>query len=201
MRRAELMLTIVGLLVVCFMLSLGLSSVAFDNSGGGGSDSPTDPAYQSANGDLEQSLETKVAQHPRDTVSMALLANTLANNGKLDEAIQWYEKVLDLNPNDWQTRLDFAQSLASGQKRADAELQFQKVIAAQPTNPDAHFYLAELYQAWQPPRTDDAVREYNTVIQVAPTSFLAERAKQQLQAMGRATPPVGTPATPSKGGS
>ncbi len=198
MSRAELMVTIVGLVVICFMLLLGLSGVAF-NGNNGGANGTADAAYSSTSGDLEHSLETKVAQNPRDTVSMALLANTLANDGNLEAAIGWYQKVLDLNPNDWKTRLDFAESLANGQMRPDAELQFQKVITAQPNNPDAHYYLGELYRTWQPPRLDDAAREYDTVIKVAPTSFLAERAKQQLQSIGRATPSAATPATPTKG--
>lgn len=199
--RAELAFTVIGLLTVCALIALGLGSAVFDGTTSSSSSADKTPAYDAASSDLEASLSTKVAANPKDTASMALLANLLGNEGKLDQAIPWYEKVLALNPNDWTTRLDFAESLANGGKDADAELQYQKVIVAQPDNVQAHFYLGELYRTWQPPRVDEAVREYRRVIALAPTDYLAQKARQELAALGQATPGAATPpATPQAGG-
>jgi uncharacterized protein (TIGR02996 family) len=126
------------------------------------------------------------------------LANYLAQTGNVAEAITWYEKALAVNPNDAVTRLAFADALAGGGKRADAELQYKKVFELQPSNPQAHYGLAELYRNWSPPRTSDAIVEYQKTIEVGPDSYVAELAKQQLEALEPGTPsPIASPATPS----
>ena len=195
--RGQLALTVIGLLSVCALVALGLGAAVFDRGTSSSLGQPT-PAYSAANGQLENQLSTKIAANPKDTASMALLANLLANDGQLSEAIPWYEKVLTLDPSDERTRLDFAESLSSGGHDADAELQFQKVIAAQPTNSEAYFYLGELYKGWQPPRTAEAISAYQRVIALAPASYLATKARQTIAQLG-GTPIAGTPATP-KGG-
>jgi TolA-binding protein len=70
----------------------------------------------------------------------------------------------------------------------DAELQFQKAIELDPLDPQAHFYLGELYYAMEPQRTVDAIDEYETTIQLGPESFVAQRANERLAALGVATP-------------
>ncbi len=147
--------------------------------------------------EFEQSLREELEEHPDDTATMALLANLLAHDGDLAEAIVWYERALALTPDEWSTRLDFAQSLANGGKSADAEVQFLNVIAAQPNHGQAHFYLAELYRSWQPPRTAEAIIEYRQVIALSPDAMVAEYAAQELARLGYpvATPAI-APATP-----
>jgi tetratricopeptide (TPR) repeat protein len=201
MRRSELVFVLVALLVVCTLIFAGLAGTIVDSLDDDGS-SP-DEGIANPDEDLVASLRETIEDNPNDTVTMALLANVLANSGNLDGAIDWYERVLELNPNDVTTRLDFAQSLANGGKRADAEVQYVKVITAQPDNADAHFYLADLYQYWDPPRIEEAAREYQRVIELKPDSFLADQSRLQLSALGYATPVangtpqgIATPATP-----
>jgi tetratricopeptide (TPR) repeat protein len=181
-------------LIVCSLIGAGLGTAFFDQLG---DDDPPDPAEESRRS--EQSLREEIEQDPNDTVAMLALANLLANTGQLEEAIDWYERALALDPENWSARLDFAQSLADGGKHADAELQYHKVIEAQPENERAHFFLAELYQAWQPPRTEDAIREYEAAIAAAPDSVVADDARAQLAALGAeaGTPPATPNATPA----
>jgi tetratricopeptide (TPR) repeat protein len=125
---------------------------------------------------------------------MALLAQFLALDGNLSEAITWFEHALELNPNDVNIRLNFADTLSQGGRYGDAELQYKRVLEIDPNNLEATFYLGDLYQFWQPtPRYSEAAIQYQKVIAMAPDSVLAERASRQLVVMGYATP---VPATP-----
>jgi TolA-binding protein len=70
----------------------------------------------------------------------------------------------------------------------DAELQFQKAIELAPDDPQAHFYLGELYFNMKPQRTVDAIDEYESTIRLGPESFVAQRANERLVALGVASP-------------
>jgi tetratricopeptide (TPR) repeat protein len=145
----------------------------------------------------EQSLRDAAAAHPDDPAALKELASFLSNSGQLEEAIGWYEKALALNPNDAILRLAFADALKAGGKRLDAELQYQKAIESQPNNPQAHFGLGELYQLWNPPRTEDAIAEFQKTIEVGGDSYVAELAAQELATLITGTPsPEAIPATP-----
>ena len=176
-------------LIVCSLIGAGLGTAFFDQLG---DDDPPDPAEESRR--TEQAFREEIERDPNDTVAMLALANLLANSGQLDEAIDWYEQVLAREPENWAARLDFAQALAGGGKQADAELQFRRVIEAQPDNAEAHYDLAELYLGWQPPRTEDAIREYQAVVAAAPDSVFADLAREQLAAHGAPATPIATPA-------
>jgi tetratricopeptide (TPR) repeat protein len=143
---------------------------------------------------VEDELRADVATNPDDPVAMAALANYLGNTGRIDEAIEWYERALALAPEDWVTRLGFARVLSNGGKRPDAELQFQRVIAACPLDEQARFSLGQLYANWIPPRAAEAAEQYWTVIAVAPETFVAERAREELSRLGVASPGPETPA-------
>jgi tetratricopeptide (TPR) repeat protein len=181
-------------LIVCSLIGAGLGNAFFDALG---DDDPPDPAEESRR--TEQAWREEIERDPNDTVAMLALANLLANNGQLDEAITWYERALALDPENWGARFDFAQSLAEGGKHADAELQYRKVIEAQPDNERYHYFLADLYLNWQPPRTEEAIREYQAAIAAAPDSVIADEARAQLTALGvdAGTPPATPNATPA----
>lgn len=157
------------------------------------SDDSTINVDESTADPVKEQLLAEIEANPNNAESLAALGNYLGNTGSVDEAIPWYEKALELAPDNWDIRLGFARVLANGAKRADAELQFKKVIAAQPNDPQAHFSLGQLYANWVPPRTAEAIAEYQTVIDVGPGTFVAERAAEEILQLGGASPVAGTP--------
>ncbi len=146
------------------------------------------------NGDLIAKQETVVAQDPEDIDGIVLLANLLANTGRMNEATERYERALDLAPDDNGVRLDFARSLQSNGLNTDAEAQFMMVLESDPDNLSGHYYLAQLYMDWRPARRDEARTHFERVLEINPESFLAEQAQLELDALNRATPASSTPA-------
>jgi cytochrome c-type biogenesis protein CcmH/NrfG len=199
MGRAQVAFIVLAMLMVCSLVAGFVGPAVIDAIVNADSSQSVDqPPSDDQGAKLEASLRKDVKDHPDDPQAMANLATYLSNTGKSEEAIGWYERALSLNPDDTELRLVFARTLADGHKSADAELQFQKVIAADPHNPQAHYYLAELYRAWDPPRKADAIKEYQRVIAVGPDTYVADQSREQLIALGAATPAASaTPATPA----
>lgn len=191
--RTQLIFAVLGILVVCSLLAGAVGTIIVDQLTSPSTDD-TFTLNESEPDPVETELRRDVEENPQDASAAAALANYLANIGNLTEAIDWYERALQLEPDNMDFRLDFAISLSEGNKRADAELQFEKVLEAQPDNAEAHYYLAELYRYWAPPRTDEAALEYQLTIETGPDTLVAELAAQALKELGYATPVAGTPA-------
>ena len=150
------------------VLSLGIGIVGplvYDALDGGDDGGGNSLEIDASVGD---SFRATAEANPSDPLAAAAYANYLANTGELTAAIPWYEKAISLAPDDATLRLDFARSLSSGDLHGDAELQFNRAIELQPENPEAHYYLGELYYAMSPQRTVDAINEYEETIALAP---------------------------------
>jgi tetratricopeptide (TPR) repeat protein len=166
-------------------------------------DDPGITVNENSEDPVEADYLARIEADPNNASAMSGLGSYLGSIGRVDEAIPWYERALEIAPDNVQIRFGFGNALANGEKRADAELQFKKVIETEPNNDQAHFALAQLYANWVPPRTADAIAEYQTVIAIAPDTFVAERSKEELSALGVATPsaasPVASPAAMEAG--
>jgi cytochrome c-type biogenesis protein CcmH/NrfG len=175
-------------LVVCSMLAVAIATIDFSGFWEDGEgEVMVDP-----NADLIAEQETVVAQSPEDVNEVVLLANLLANTGRMGEATEWYESALDLAPQNNGVRLDFARSLQANGLNTDAEAQFNLVLEADPGNLSGHYYLAQLYLDWKPQRRDEAREHFQRVVEINPSSFLAEQAQVELDTMNQ-TSPVSTP--------
>lgn len=196
--RSQIVFIIFSSLVVCSLMVTALVAVTASGLfGSGGNASPTiAPNYQDPNQGVIGQQETVVAKNPGDAESMLLLANMLANSGRLSEAIPYYQKAIDRKPDDASARLDFARALSDSDLNGDAELQFKKAIAIDPRNQDAHYYLAELYSRWQPVRKSEAIAEYQNAFEIDPTTLIGQKSRDALAAMGVATPTASPQATP-----
>jgi tetratricopeptide (TPR) repeat protein len=106
----------------------------------------------------------------------------------MPEAMDWYERALDIAPDDNSIRLDFARSLQTNNMPTDAEAQFLLVLEADADSISGHYYLAELYMDWKPQRRDEARDHYERVLEINPDSFLAEQARLELQLMNQTSP-------------
>ncbi len=93
-----------------------------------------------------------------------------------------------MSPADTNARVSFARALADGGMRADAELQFQRALQMEAESQQAHYYLAELYMAWEPVRLDDALVHYRRAVEIDPGTLIGERSQTQLDTLDGGTP-------------
>lgn len=192
--RAQVAFVIVSSLVICGMLGAAVFTISAEELFGdrGQSDEGDLENFQDPNQDLISEQQTVVASQPDDLEETLLLANLLGNSGRLSEAIPLYEHAIDLAPEDAGVRRGFARALADGGMNADAELQFVRALELDAGNQEAHYYLAELYRTWTPPRTDEAISHYQQAAAIDPSTLISERANTQLASLGVATP-TGSP--------
>ena len=192
--RASTALAVIVILFLAFGTVAGILA-----SRGGGSSSPsnsTDAPARITPGAEVNRLETRIASQPDDVQTIAVLAEVLANSGRIAESIPWYEKAIALTPNDVQLRLAFGRALARNGSAFDAELQLKKAVELAPADPVAAFNLAELYDSMTPQRLADAQTWYAKVVEIAPDSVPATQARDrlaQLDATPRAASPVASP--------
>lgn len=187
----QLAYIVISSLVVCSLLAVALATIDFSSLFGG--DDEDSANFQDQNADLIAEQETVVAQNPDDVDALVFLANLLGNTGRVGEAVPYYEKAVRLAPDDLGIRLDFARTLSDAGLRNDAETQFLAVLKADPENQTGHYYLAELYRGWDPPRTDEAIAHYRKVIELDTSTFVAQLAQDQLDAMAAGTPGAASP--------
>ena len=200
MPRAQVIFAIVALLVVCAVVGGSVGTVIVDAIKSDNPDVDPEEFNASTRDDFINEMRATVEANPADAAAISLLANVLAQDGRIDEAIDWYEQSLAADPTNAQVRLSFALSLAEAGKRADAEVQYRRILEDDPNQAEAWYYLGELYRGWNPPRTDEAVAAFQQVLMLAPGAVIAQRASESLAAMGVATPMATPSATPAAGG-
>lgn len=147
----------------------------------------------SPNEDLIEDQINVVEANPDDVDAILLLANIMANSGRLTEAIPNYEQAINLAPNDEAVRLDFARALADAGLEQYSELQFQRVLELNPDNQAAMYYLASLYMNWNPVRTDEAVVLFEKSVTADQESFIGEQSQDQLDSILGTPSPQPTP--------
>ncbi|MGH2551534.1 MAG: tetratricopeptide repeat protein, partial [Thermomicrobiales bacterium] len=190
MSRVQVISIIFTVFIVCILIAGVTGSILVDAWNDDGNDSGNTIGTAD---DILPGLRQKAADNPNSAEAQAELANYLANTGQAEEAIGYYEKALLLTPDDWALRLDFAQVLMDNGKLADSELQFDKIIEAQPKSAEAWYYLAELYQKFTPARSDEAIYAYQQVIRFDPGSFIATQSVDRLAALGVVATPIASP--------
>lgn len=194
--RGRVIGTIFASLVICSLVVGGVLPVVIDRM----SQEAPQPAATATSGEpsqYEQELRFAIERQPEDPQAMVSLANLLVAQGNGDDAIEWYERAIALDPNRVQTRLDFGYALSRRGSFSDAEVQYQRAIGIDGQSADAHYLLGELYQAWQPPRIVEARAVFQRAIDIQPQSVAAAQAGEALARLDRS---LGSPvASPSAG--
>ena len=194
--RSQAIFSVLALATVCSLVAGALGAAAvldiFDRDD---SELTVDPNEE--NDPIEREFREDVAANPNDPDAVARLANYLSQDGQLDEGLRLYEQAVSMRPDDPTLRLEFAYSLSDAGSYRDAELQFQRVLEAQPVNVSALLGLARLYRDWSPPRTDEAISLYQQIIAIEGESFIGQNARNELQALGVVVSPIASPASAS----
>lgn len=191
--RARAIFSILGLLVIFSML-FGLVAVGFDGLGVGNDED--DPFAQDPTSDLVPTYEARLRDNPTDANTMLILANILQNRGEYPAAISWYEKAVALKPEDVEARLAFGKALASYGQTYDAEAQYKKALEYNNRNAKAEYYLGELYDRSNPPRTEEAKIHYARASEFEPEGSWGRAARAALDRLSATPTPASATPTP-----
>ena len=172
--------------IVIAALILGLLIVILPGGGSAGnSHGSGDVLPPPTPGAAEAQMRARLQQNPDDLNAMQVLADILANSGRIDEAIPYYEKIVQQKPDDETIRVAFGTALLHASYNADAEQELLKAHDLSPNDPQPLYLLGQLYEAWQPPRIDDARSMYSAAITADPESAFAARAQDRLNALAQ----------------
>ncbi len=178
-------LTIAFAIAMAFFLVIGAVAVGITEFVGGNNqqvaqDDPFEQQMEQQGEDEEQELRDRIEEDPDDYAAHSQLAVLLGNTGRVDEAIQHYERALQGDPDDMAMRMSFARALEQQGYDLDAEIQLERVLEEDEENAEAMFLLAEIKMRSQPPEQEEAEQLYERVIEVDPDSFHAEMAQERL---------------------
>jgi len=101
-------------------------------------------------------------------------ANELFQSGKLDEAILYYGKTIDINPSCFQAHFNRGLAQTKKQNYAAAEQNYRKALEVHPEYEKAHLALAATLKSAE--KFDDAITEYKNILQKSPYHFDAHMA-------------------------
>ena len=111
-------------------------------------------------------LKTIVAQHPTDTSALGKLADAYRNQGNVNEALTCYEKLLDIQPNNYQALNNYGALLRSAGdyvKSARVILQANEILQ---NNPIILTNLSQTYTDMG--RFDMAVESAERAVKIQP---------------------------------
>ncbi|MBI3805568.1 MAG: tetratricopeptide repeat protein [Nitrospirae bacterium] len=124
-----------------------------------------------ASGDLKsakEKAELVLQKKQGNPDALLVLARIAQREGRLDEAAQTYQKILDLDPKRLQTYYEFAGLYLLKKDSASAESLLQKALLLDPQSVESHINLARFYHYNHQPK--EAESFYLKAISISPKS-------------------------------
>ena len=126
-----------------------------------------------------QELKAAVDANPNGPEENIQLANFLFDNHRFQEAINYYQKALRLDPRNVNVIVDVGVAYFNLQNYQEAEKYFQRALEIDPEQPNALYNLG-IVRA-QLGDMQGVIEVWNKLIKVAPESQLARNARQMLE--------------------
>jgi len=114
----------------------------------------------------EQVYKNMLEFAPDDAVLHNNLANTLADSGKADEAIDHFNRSLLLDPDSAVTHNNLGSLLDEIGRKDEAIVHYKKAMELKPDLPEVHYNFATLLAAEG--KTDEAVAEFRQAVRFKP---------------------------------
>ena len=161
--------------------------------GGGGSAaaSPTVPLVDEAK---VAGLMAQLQANPTDTAVLLTLADEYYNGGQYETAATFLDKLLAVDPEHIKGLLARGAVSFNLDQLDAAEATWLKVVELDPDNQEVHYDLGFLYLNQTTPDWAGVQREWSRVIEIDPTTSLAQTAKQHLDSLVASSMIPGSPA-------
>jgi tetratricopeptide (TPR) repeat protein len=145
-------------------------------------------------------LKAAAESAPNDATARVRLGDLYFDSGRFDDAVKWYKDALAINPRDVNASTDLGIAYYYMNQPDRALEQFDKSLSVEPTHSKTLLNIG-IVRAFGKQDLEGAAKAWERVLEVAPGSDEAARAKQGLDGLRSAHPETGRGATPKPEGS
>lgn len=139
-------------------------------------------------------LMAKIQTDPNDKDSLLGLGDAFFQAGQYDVAAEWLTKLVKIDAKNIQALLALGAADYNAGNAKDAETYWKQVVGLDAKNVEAHYDLGFLYLRQDPPNTAAMRREWQTVVDLAPGTQVAQNVQAHLDALS-SPGPSGAPST------
>ena len=158
---------------------------------------PQAPAFDEK---LAEQLQAEAQSRPGDAATRVKLGNLYFDGGRYAEAARWYTAALEIDPRDVNASTDLGIAYYYMNQPDLALAQFERSLAVDPKHSKTLLNIG-IVRAWGKQDLEGAAKAWQRVIDVAPGSEEASRAKQGLEGIRAAHPDAAQPAPAKARGS
>jgi tetratricopeptide (TPR) repeat protein len=160
------------------------------------------PQQQAPALDEKRAADLKAAADsaPNDSEARVRLGDLYFDSGRFDDAVKWYSAALAINPRDVNASTDLGIAYYYMNQPDRALQQFEKSLAIEPAHSKTLLNVG-IVRAFGKQDLEGAAKAWERVLEVAPGSDEAARAKQGLDGLRSAHPDAGRGAAPKPQGS
>ncbi len=171
-----LVVALLGFVVVPFVYNLGSGT---GTAGVVASAAPSDAIDQAQ----VTALMQKITANPKDITSLQALGDLYYGAQDYTDAGTFYDKVLAIDPKNIQALIASGAVYYNAGDAVNAKKAWDQIVAIDPKNAEAHWDLGFLAMNQASPDWATVQSEWQTVIQIDPTSSFAQSAQQHLDAL------------------
>ena len=142
-------------------------------------------------------LEAEAQGNPRNAEVRAQLGNLYFDSERFDDAARWYEAALAIDPRNVNVSTDLGIVYYYTNQPDRALEQFDRSLAIDPAHSKTLLNVG-VVRAWGKQDLDGAARAWERVVEVAPDSEEARRARQGLEGIRAAHPDAGRGGGPAR---
>lgn len=132
-------------------------------------------------------LKAEADKDPRNARPRVQLGNLYFDSERYDDAIRWYTAALGINPNDANVSTDLGIAYYYTNQPDRALQQFERSLEIDPRHTKTLLNIG-VVRAWGKQDLEGAAKAWEKVIEVAPNSEEAARARQGLEGIRAAHP-------------
>ena len=147
-----------------------------------------------------RALTAAADERPRDAAVRVELGNLYFDAERFTDAIRWYQQALEIDPKNVNASTDLGVSYYYTNDADKALAQFRHSLSIDPRHTKTLLNVG-IVRAFGKEDLAGAAQAWQQVIEIAPDSVEAARAKQAIDGMRAAHPEVGAAAAPATKGS
>lgn len=141
---------------------------------------PTGPAAPVQSMEQEKLLRDVLAREPKNVNAWINLGNMMMDTSRFSEAVEAYQKALDIDPKNVDVRVDMGTCYRRVGKPDVAVKEYRKALEFNPRHLFALKNMGIVY-AYDLRDTDQAVKAFEKALEIEPNAPDADRLKQEIQ--------------------